>query len=191
MTWLIIAAVLLIAFGPVLWLIPSRRDKRLAALRLAARQAGLNVEIEQLPKLNASAEDRVSAGGVIRDPVVDCAAYSHILSRRLHLLPRWRLLKDSEGHDGPVVGWTFNPVPERANPYWPRLWACFSELFEMLPADAVGLALEERTIFLYWLESPAFDTEFVARLAQCFRELGARLEDLESQIEAELADADS
>ena len=132
MSWLIITVVLLIAFGPVLWLIPSQRDKRLAALRLAARQAGLNVEIEHLPKLNASAEERVSAGGVIRDPVVECAAYSHMLERRLYLLPHWRLLKDAQGDDGPVPGWTFNPVPERTNPYWSRLWACFVGLFEML-----------------------------------------------------------
>ncbi len=191
MTWLIIAGVLLIAFGPILWLIPSRRDKRLAALRLAARQAGLNVEIEHLPKMNPSAEDRVSAGGVIRDPVVDCAAYSHILVKRLHLLPKWRLLRDSEGNDGPVSGWTFNPVPERANPYWPRLWECFTDFFEILPDDAVGLALEERTIVLYWMESPSFGVEYVARLAECFRDLGARLEHLEGQLEEELAEPDS
>ena len=191
MSWLIIAVILLVAFGPVLWLIPSRRDKRLAALRLAARQAGLNVEIEHLPKLNASAEDRVSPGGVIRDPVVDCAAYSHILGRRLHLLPHWRLLKDSEGTDAPRSGWTFNPVPERVNPYWERLWECFTDFFEMLPDDAVGLELKERSIVLYWLESPASDVDSVARMAESFRDLGTRLEDLESRLEAELADADS
>jgi hypothetical protein len=191
MTWLIITVVLLVAFGPMLWLMPSRRDKRLAALRLAARKAGLNVAIEHLPKLNPSAEDRVSAGGVIREPVFDCAAYSHILGRRLHLLPQWRLLKDAQGSDGPLPGWTFNPTPERANPYWPALWECFAGFFDALPEDAVGVELQERSIVLYWLESPASDVESVTRMAEVFRDLGARIEELETRLEAELEDADS
>ena len=47
MTWLLIILVLVVAFGPVLWLVPSKRDKRLAALRSRARSAGLIVEMRR------------------------------------------------------------------------------------------------------------------------------------------------
>ena len=191
MSWMIIAVVLLVAFGPVLWLMPSRRDRRLSALRLAARQAGLGVEIAHLPKLNPSAEERVSAGGVVRDPVVECAGYSLPLRRRLELLPTWRLLRDKDGSDGPVPGWSFVPRPNMANPYWQRLWGQFEAVFECLPDDAVGLELGERAVTLFWRESPSADAAWPARLAECFRDLDQRLAVLEAEIEMEIADEDS
>ena len=50
MTWLLIILVLVVAFGPVLWLVPSKRDKRLSALRSRARAEGLIVEMRRIPK---------------------------------------------------------------------------------------------------------------------------------------------
>ena len=57
MTWLLIILVLVVAFGPVLWLVPSKRDKRLSALRSRARSEGLIVEMRRIPKPNPAPED--------------------------------------------------------------------------------------------------------------------------------------
>jgi hypothetical protein len=74
MTWLIIGLILLAAFGPVLWLVPSRKDRHLSALREQARLEGLVVELRRLPKLQPSAHERVTAGGRVKKPVQECAA---------------------------------------------------------------------------------------------------------------------
>lgn len=191
MTWLIIAIVLLAAFGPVLWLMPSRRDRRLTALRLAGRQEGLTVDIRHIPKINPTAQERVSAGGVIRDPVVECAAYAHTFAHRLIRLPPWRLLKAQGASDGPRSGWVFDPLPDTSNPYWQRLWPSVDPLFENLPEDVIGLELEPRLATVFWLESPASGPDQVTEIAGQLRDLEGRLVALEEDIEAEIADEDS
>ena len=86
---------IVVAAGPILWLLPSKRDKRLAELRAAARRAGLVVEIVAVPKLDADASERVSAGGVARHATIDCAAYRLPLPRPLTAAPHWQLLKSA------------------------------------------------------------------------------------------------
>ena len=191
MTWMIIAIVLLAAFGPLLWLVPSRRDRRLAALRQAGRQEGLMVELRHIPKTNPAAEDRVSAGGVIRDPTVECAAYSHTFVGRLTRLPIFRLLRASGAVEGPRDGWVFDPAAEAANPYWQRLWPCFEAIFDQLPEDVIGVELEPRLVRLFWLEGPASQVEQVGAIAGQLRTLEGRLMALENDIETEIADEDS
>ena len=76
MTWLIIIIILIVAIGPVLYLIPSAKDKRLEQLRTSARKQGLTVKLHQLPKLDPSADERVSPSGEIRTPTISCVGYS-------------------------------------------------------------------------------------------------------------------
>jgi len=191
LTWIIIAIVLLAAFGPVLWLMPSPRDRRLSAVRLAGRQEGLSVDIRHIPKTNPTAQERVSSGGVIRDPVVECAAYGHTFARRLNRLPPWRLLKSEGASDGPRPDWVFDPVPDTSNPYWRRLWPSLEPLFERLPADVIGLELEPRLATVFWLERAGSGPDQVREIAGQLRDLEGRLTALEEDIEAEIADEDS
>ena len=58
MQWLVIILILALVIGPVAYLLPSKKDKRLAALRLRARQLGLHITLSRLPKLDPSAEER-------------------------------------------------------------------------------------------------------------------------------------
>ena len=58
MVWIIIIVVLLVAFGPVLYLLPTKKDRRLAALRQQARLVGFVVELKPVRKLNPDARDR-------------------------------------------------------------------------------------------------------------------------------------
>ncbi|HCP48978.1 MAG TPA: hypothetical protein DIT73_02015, partial [Gammaproteobacteria bacterium] len=72
MVWLVIVAILLVAIGPVLYVIPSKRDKQLTALRTRARASGLTIHINHLPNLNAKGRDKVSAGGKKRQAKIKC-----------------------------------------------------------------------------------------------------------------------
>ena len=140
--WIIAAIVLLAVIGPVLYLLPSKRQRRLGALRAAARSAGLAVELASVPKLDAAPEERVSAGGVPRDARIDCAAYRLPLPKPLPDAPCWRLLKcrsvdASRPH--PIDGWTaLSPpqdVPTPNADYWRRVAACI----DALPGGCVGV----------------------------------------------------
>jgi hypothetical protein len=64
--WIIIIVIMLVAFGPLMWLRPSRRERRQAALRQRAYQEGMRVELRRLPKREPAPEERLSASGRAR-----------------------------------------------------------------------------------------------------------------------------
>lgn len=164
MVWLIIGVVLLAAFGPILWLLPSRRDRRLSALRTAARQAGLTVEMVMLPRLDVAPEERVNAGGRVQTPARDIAVYRYPLPRRLRHLPAWRIFRAKNGLHA-LPGWVF-AVTER--PDHPRLgatMACLSTAVEMLPDEVLAMDCGSQQVGVYWREPPGSDAASVAELA--------------------------
>ena len=61
--------------GPVVYLMPTKREKRLSEVRLLARKLGLRVSVEAIPDLNIKREELVSPSGVSRSPTVECAVY--------------------------------------------------------------------------------------------------------------------
>jgi len=75
MIWILIGLLFIAAFGPILWLMPGERERRLSKLRLKARQRGLVVELTRIEDPSPQAHDRVSSGGVLKRPVINCAAY--------------------------------------------------------------------------------------------------------------------
>lgn len=147
MSWWLIALLLLAAFGPVLWIMPSRRDRLLARLRSGARQRGLLVELTTLPDPGAPPEARVSAGGKLRHPTIACTAYRHPLPRAARYAPRWRLLA-SAADEGPVEGWSFDGTPEGDADYWRRT----GELLKTLPHGMLGVEFDRNHVSLYWRE---------------------------------------
>jgi len=191
MTWLIIVIVLLAAFGPILWLLPSRRDRRLAAMRQTARQEGLVVQLVRIPKTNPSAEDRVSAGGQIRDPVRECASYALPFTTKLKLLPGFRLLRAEGADDGPRPGWIYDPRPDLRDPRLPPTLARVEPLLAALPDDAAGVELTPRSVALFWLEGADSTAADVTNLAARLKETAARLTDLDGEYVAAAADEDS
>lgn len=105
MVWLIVAIVLLAAFGPVLYLRPSARDKQLTRLRESARRHGLAVDIKAVPKLDAAPQERVSASGVERHPTELCASY-RLPMGTLPDAPVWAVLRDPSSRV-PASGWSY------------------------------------------------------------------------------------
>ena len=69
MEWLIVALGLLIAFGGIVYVLPSRVERLRGKARVMARNQGLSVSSTMLTHRDAPAEEKVSAGGKSRKPV--------------------------------------------------------------------------------------------------------------------------
>lgn len=146
MQWIVIALVLLAAFGPVLWLLPSAKDRRLTKLRGRARSLGLEVEISRLPDLAAPPAERVTAGGRRREPMLLVACYRLPSRRKLNRAPQWRVLK-GDGV-GPVTGWQWDGAPAGSQAYWEKL----ARELTRLPSDARGCAADAHSMACWWRE---------------------------------------
>jgi hypothetical protein len=197
MTWVIIGVVLLVAFGPVLWLVPSRRDRRLAALRARGRAEGLVVELGRLPKRNPAPYERVSAGGKVKNPVIECATYSHPLRHKMQFLPVWRLVRiaasESSAEPDPFPGWSFDQRPDgpEGRRYLGDILPSAEALVNQLPDDVVAVELASRFVRVFWLENPGSNEASVTEIAAILRAFEADMMALEAQIEAQLNDTDS
>jgi hypothetical protein len=186
---LIICIVLLVAFGPVLWLIPSKKDKRLAGLRERARKEGFVVELKRLPKLDPTPEERVSAGGRPREPVVECAAYSCTMVKKLDCLPPWRLLRTTDDSASqtqnpakPRSGWVFETGRRPQRDHLSEMLDATDEVFEVLPGDVLALEVTTRQLTFYWLEKPNADLSVLSTLMAHFQAWEARLRALDEKI---------
>lgn len=147
MVWIIIGIVLIAAVGPIFWLLPSKRDRVQGQLRSAARHAGLVVEIAELPKVDARAEDRVSAGGKLKGAIIDCVAYRLALSRRMPHAPAWLLLR-SDRENRYLTGWTTLSPPSRLPAKQAAYWRTVAAAIDGLPGGCV--AVEADTRFVSW-----------------------------------------
>jgi hypothetical protein len=67
--------VLLLAIAPLMWVLPSRRERELAALRESARKLGFTLQVTEVDHPSPAAEERVSASGRTRRPMLPCVAY--------------------------------------------------------------------------------------------------------------------
>ena len=193
MTWVIICLVLIVAFGPVLWLVPSKRDKRLSAMRSRARSEGLVVEVRRIPKPDPLPEDRVNAGGKVRNPVLECASYGLALPRSLKVLPAWRVLrKSADDRPDPFPNWQYDQRPKgEGRSHLDAVLRLASEAINRLPDDVVALEVSPRMVLAYWLERPGSNEESVPALASALKDFAAALGQLEAEIEAARAGDDS
>ena len=198
MTWLIIGVVLLVAFGPVLWLIPSKKDKRLAGLRERARVEGFVVELNRLPNLDPTAEERVSAGGRPRVAVIECSGYSYSMARNLEFLPTWRLLQtrqelppETQSSKNRRPGWEFETGRQPEREHLSAMLDATDEVLEALPDDVVGLEVARRRLTFYWLEKPGIELDVLATLMAHFKAWEARLRALDEKILAAKNSEDS
>lgn len=148
MTWLVIGIGLFAAFGPIFWMLPSRSDRRLAKMRARARGHGIQVEMAQLDDLAAEPEARVTAGGVRREPKVQCAAYRLGLRRLARAAPQWKILRKAAATDGPIAGWVWESHPAGDAAYWQRV----GDVVRALPADSLACATDVSEVACWWRE---------------------------------------
>ena len=163
-TGIIIVGVLAVAFGPILYMLPSRKDRRLAGLRAEARRLGLTVELKPVRNPDAAAEERVTAGGQLREPMHGSARYALALDRLPDAASPWRLLRSArgwvadEGTDLPA-GWLAGLQP----------------LIDALPADVVAVDFDGRSVGGYWLERPTSETDAVAKIKGLLAAIGRQV----------------
>ena len=190
--WLIILAVLGVAFGPVFLLLPSRRERRLAALRAEARHLGLSVELRPVPKLDAHLGERVTAGGRIRIAMHPSVRYALPLPATLPrrstdegVVPPPRgdaqgeaaIQPSAQGSTSPTTdnwrllrsraGWVADV--EAPPPY--GLATQLVPLFGQLPEDAVAVDRQGGSLGCCWLESPPAQADSVVRLQAALAEI--------------------
>jgi hypothetical protein len=154
--WLLIFLVLAVGFGPVYWL----------------------VDTEPAPSA------RVSAGGVLKSPTIECVAYrlpdwQAIRSAGADALtaPTWRIQRSGLELPGPAPGWRWesaeaglsDPALRGAADYWLRVLP----LIDRLPDDAVAAEAGPLAVSCYWREAGSADTALarVDDLAQVLSEL--------------------
>ena len=157
MAWLIIVGVFLLALGPLFWAMPSAKDKRLALLRAEARRLGVAVQMTQLPHPSPTAQQKVSAGGVQRDPMLACAAYRLPLLRTVdpELAPSgggsWRLQRKTGAvQPGLPAGWIWSTADAAVHAP-----AGGVGLLEHLAADVLAIEGARSSVAVYWLEAGA------------------------------------
>jgi hypothetical protein len=172
LVWLIVGFVLLAAFGPIMWLRPSRRDRLQARLRDEARRGGLVVEIVKIPKNNPSPNDRVSPGGIVREPIIICSAYRILARQRYKKTPTWFLLRGNDGDNvsNDLLGWVQHAkIPVLGLPPDPvGYWSGIGKIVHGLEDHCVAIEASSSALSWYWLENigerePA---DLVAEIAQ-------------------------
>ena len=138
MVWLLIVLVVALAIGPILMLRPKPRERAVAALRAAARAAGLTVSVARVPHLRARAEDRVSAGGRDREPTIECASYRLLAPGVLEDAPQWTLYR-AERENRYLPGWTTLTPPRQLPPQPAQYWQRIAAIIEALPGGCLGV----------------------------------------------------
>ncbi|MGL6162048.1 hypothetical protein [Microbulbifer sp.] len=131
---IILFAVVLVV-GPVMWLKPSARDQRLAALRSRASREGLTVQMKSLP----AAEGQGSA-----------AVYFTRWGDTRRLQTGWVLERQRGDHEMNFAGhWDWRNG--RAAPQ--AAWGPLRELLAALPEDAIAIVGAETGLGVQWRES--------------------------------------
>ena len=173
MVWIVIVLALALAFGPVLYLLPTRKDRRLAAMRLEARRQGLLVELKPVCKLDADASERVTAAGEKRSPLHSSVVYAMPVRSTLDWVRPWRLLRSQRR------GWQFDAEFEAQPP--PDLLPALGADLEDLPDDAVALEFAGGTLACYWLERFPADPGTVKALKITLTAIGERLVSMDAE----------
>lgn len=194
MTWLLIILIMLVAFGPIAYLVPSRKDRRLASLREAARREGLNVELRQVAKLQVEAADRVNAGGKIKKATTSLAIYQRTLSKRLRKLHPFRILRGPASRPVNMAfdNWAFDPdEPEGI----PGRWKDYVELLrancENLPEGIQGIELANHSVGLFWTEPATSETSDVVDIARILSNLAQEFGALDHRLDLAESDENS
>jgi len=82
---------LIVAFGPMFWMMPSRRERTLMRMRNRARALGILVELIEIDDPFASADAQVTASGRVRAAKLSGVAYRLPFLRPLTLAPAWAI----------------------------------------------------------------------------------------------------
>ena len=164
--FILISIVFLIVFGGVVSILPSRRARQIGNLRIAARKYDLEISLVQIADVNASLADRVSAGGIQRDPKKRCVAWSKRFPDEFTALPEWIsyvLDKDESRKTTWQLDITKEPIGHLTDTYWTEV----DRIKELLPNRCIALECTDTEIrWLGYEEINSTTDEFIHRMVQ-------------------------
>ena len=158
MGWLIGIFVVAMVLGPILYLKPSAKEKRLAELRLLARKNSLGIKLDHLPRLDPELVERVTAGGEKRQPKQACVAYQRNWGpdANLNLLGRFLRVPNTPTipFEAFSPGWAHD---EKHIADWRRLESkkldrAVREILQIAPEYCLAFSIDSRFLSCYWLE---------------------------------------
>lgn len=148
MVYALIAVVMIIIIVPIFNLLPSARQKEQMAIRMAARAAGVVVELTSIDDPNPKQDKYVSHIGKALPAVLKVAAYRLQRKRpsdwRRRPVANWCMQKDLDGN------WHWAAPPHESID--PALLDWIETEVTMLPADVQQVEEDTFTITIYWHE---------------------------------------
>lgn len=169
--FLLISLVFLIVFGGLISILPSRRARQIGNLRILARRYDLEISLVQIPDVNASLTDRVTAGGIRLDPQKRCVAWSKRYTDPCSELPVW-IDYVSTSPEFEAVRWHRLDSGQSTNLLTDSYWREVSRIKIGLPSRCV--AIECTPTEVRWLGYEVIDStaeEFIQRMVQSIDEL--------------------
>lgn len=146
MDWLIIALVLIVAFGGVAYALPSKLQRRVGRMRLDARKQGLHTSSMTLPDLDADAEDKVTSGGKVKLREQLCVAYDLNYGGGVKNPPSWQLDRYAKSQL-PIPGWLLrNQKHEGVELSDTTYWLAVAESIADMPHSCRAVASHEHGV---------------------------------------------
>jgi len=160
--WFIIVLALGVAIGPILYLMPTERDRYITSLRAQARKLGYTVQLDKVLKLDPDADERVTAGGSIRHSAVSCTRYQLPLGVTVNAVSPILLLRIPSNPTIPIerlaTHWGVNGLEVsqlKSAARWQNDTGSLMELISVLdqmPVDVLAVQLDKRFIAAFWRE---------------------------------------
>ena len=171
-------------------MIPSKFQRQVGQVRLAARNQGFVTSAVVLPDLDADASERVTAGGKKKDSSKLSTVYLLPFEEKAQNAPIWQLLK-SRKSQVPLHGWLLNNdallnVDLTDQLYWRRV----SEVINDMPLLCRSVEVNSRGVSWIGEEDRELveNEQFMAQLADSLfelRQLNLEIHDRNSTDELE------
>jgi hypothetical protein len=179
MSWIIIIGVFILAAGPLFYLMPTAKDKRLTALRSDARKLGFTIQLDGLLKLDPTPDERVTAGGQTRNTKTQCMRYQLALGQSLNHLSAITLQRIPAHPTVPVTviidGWglpadeaSLTKMRDQTLAAWQRqsqLLALLHGALQQMPVDVLGISIDGRSLGAFWREQRTDPSDSITTIA--------------------------
>ncbi|MEM5527739.1 hypothetical protein WN093_02795 [Gammaproteobacteria bacterium AS21] len=146
MEYLIIGFVVLSIMGSVMWVMPTKRDRMLAALRMQAKQQGFQVQLTRLtyPREHGEVEPRVVSSVAYRLLRGKIGAQQHTDWKS------WRIVRcESNSSEGLCAGWGWG-LGERT--MTTVQLDKINSILQAMPNDVVGVESTPIHVSVFWAE---------------------------------------
>ena len=197
--WAVIPLILMIVAAPIFYVLPTSRDKYLAALRLKAKNSGCLVKMVSLDKLDVVKSELVSSSGRVVQPKYQLMSYTRLIKSKVdfHQPFLFRRISDRTpqsisrlSRDWGLVMETTQinrtAEPDDRASFLDKYANELMSIFQTLPLDVHGLSIDSKRLIIFWNESQEMiskrkrlSNEKIEQKAQenlvpinvCFREL--------------------